>query len=68
VGKAGLMNIGIRLLRGSGSLCCRQPVFQAAEGMELCVSLLTWGLDVVRGAKTQTLPLPERHLFKILLK
>jgi hypothetical protein len=36
--------------------------------MELGVSLLTWRLDVVLGAKTQALPLPAMYLFQILLK
>jgi hypothetical protein len=50
-------------LRGS-----RQPVLQTAQKMKLCVSLLTWRFDVVLGAKTQALPLPEIHLFKVLIK
>jgi hypothetical protein len=63
VGKAGLMNMATAPPSGS-----RQPVLQAAQWMKLCVSLLTWRLDVVLGAKTQALPLPEIHLFKVLLK
>ena len=39
-------------------------MLQATQGREPCVSLLTWRLDVVLGARTQALPLPEGTCLK----